>query len=71
VTVILMVGIERAVFLVMILGFGAEAFFLGRMFGFFAQQGFAVGLGDLVIIGMDFAEGEKAVAVSAVVTNAA
>ena len=33
---------------------------------FVAQQGFAVGNGDLVIVGVDFAEGEEAVAVAAI-----
>ena len=37
------------------------------MLGFLAQQGFAIRLRDLIIIGMDFAESEKAVAVTAVV----
>ena len=37
------------------------------MLGFLAQQGVAVGLGDLVIIGVDFAEGEEAVAIAAIV----
>jgi hypothetical protein len=32
----------------------------------FAQQRFAIGDGDLVVIGMDFAEGEEAVAVAAI-----
>jgi hypothetical protein len=67
VTVILMVGVERPVLAVIILGLGAEAFFLGGMFGLFAQQRFAVRLGDLVIIWVDFAKSEKAVAVSAIV----
>jgi len=35
--------------------------------GFLAQQSFAVGLWDLIIIGMDFAEGQEAVAIAAVV----
>ena len=37
------------------------------MFGLFAQQRVAVGLRNLVIVGMDFAEGEEAVAIAAVV----
>src|SRR5262249_31476860 len=39
----------------------AQTLFLGGVLGFLAQQRFAVGLGDLVVIGMDFAEGEEAV----------
>ena len=46
---------------------GAQPFFLGGVLGFLAKQGFAIGLGDLVIIGMDFAEGQKAVAIAAIV----
>ena len=46
---------------------GAQALFLGGMLGFLAQQCVAVGLGDLIIIGMDFAEGEEAVAIAAIV----
>ncbi len=37
------------------------------MLGFLAEQGFAIGLGNLVIVGMDFAEGKKAVAVAAII----
>ena len=51
---------------VVILG-GAQPLFLGGMLGLFGQQRVAVGLGDLVIIGMDFAEGEEAVAIAAIV----
>ena len=46
---------------------GAKALFLGGVLGFLAKQRFAVGLRDLVIIGVDFAEGEEAVTVSAVI----
>ena len=46
---------------------GAQPLFLGGVLGFFAKQRFAVGLRDLIIIRVDFAEGEEAVAVSAVV----
>ena len=45
----------------------AQPLFLGGVLGFLAQQGFAVGLGDLVIIGMDFAEGQEAVAIAAII----
>src|SRR5690606_8239857 len=34
---------------------------VGLLFG---QQGFPIGLGNLVIVGMDFAEGEKAVTIA-------
>ena len=34
--------------------------------GFLAQQGFAVGDGDLVVVRVDFVEGEEAVAVAAI-----
>ena len=46
---------------------GAQPLFLGGMLGFLAEQRFAVGLRDLVIIGMDFAKGEEAVAVAAII----
>ena len=45
----------------------AQPLFLGGMLGLFAQQGVAIGLGDLVIIGVDFAKGEEAVAIAAIV----
>ena len=45
----------------------AKALFLGRMLCFLAKQRVAVRLGDLVIIGVDFAEGQEAVAVSAII----
>jgi len=37
------------------------------MLGFFGQQRVAVGLRNLIIVGMDFAEGQEAVAVSAII----
>ena len=60
--VILVMRIERLVF-----GLAAQSLFLGGMLRFLSQQRFAIGLGDLVIIGVDFAEGEEAVAVAAIV----
>ena len=49
----------------LVLLLGAQALlFLGGL-GFFRKQGVAVGLGDLVVVGMDFAEGEEAVAIAA------
>ena len=36
------------------------------LLGLFAHQRFAVGVGDLVVVGMDFVEGQEAVAVAAV-----
>src|SRR3546814_9644604 len=39
---------------------------LGGMLGLFAQQRFAVFLRDLVIVGVDFAEGQEAVTVAAI-----
>ena len=45
----------------------AQPLFLGGVLGFLAKQRFAIGLGDLVIIGMDFAEGEEAVAIAAII----
>ncbi len=54
-------------FLVLVVG-SAHAAFGDVVFlvSLFAQQGFAVGDGDLVIVGVDFVEGEEAVAVAAV-----
>ncbi len=40
---------------------------LGFSLGFFGQQSLPVGNRDLVVVGMDFAEGEEAVAVAAIV----
>ncbi len=53
-------------FLGLVLGI-AQPLFLGGLLGFLAQQSVAVSLGDLIIIGVDFAEGQEAVAVSAIV----
>ena len=64
--VVFVVIVDGVVLVVVELG-GAQPLFLGGMLGFLAQQRVAVGLGDLVIIGMDFAEGEEAVAISAIV----
>ncbi len=46
---------------------GAQALLLGGMLGFLAEQGLAVLARDLVIIGVDFGEGQEAVAVAAIV----
>ena len=46
---------------------GAKPLFLGGMFGLFGQQRVAVGLWNLIIVRMDFAEGKKAVAIAAIV----
>jgi hypothetical protein len=49
-------------------GFGvAKPLFLGGLLRFLLQERVAVGLGDLVIIGVDFAEGQEAVAVAAII----
>ena len=37
------------------------------MLRFLSKQGLAIGLGDLIVIGVDFAEGEEAVAIAAVI----
>ena len=54
------------VVVIIILG-GAQPLFLGGMLGLFGQQRIAIGLRDLIIVGMDFAEGQEAVAISAIV----
>ena len=46
---------------------GAQAFLFGGVFRFFLQQRVAVGLGDLVVIGVDFAERQETVAIAAVI----
>jgi len=38
---------------------------------FFGEQGFAILLGDLIVIRMDFAEGQKTVAIAPKSTKAA
>ena len=59
--------------IVVILGveFGAQRGLFGGMLGLFAQQGFAIFLGNLVIVGVDFRKGQEAVTIAAVSTNAA
>ena len=49
----------------LVLFLGAQTLFFLGGFGFFSQQGVAVSLGDLIVVGMDFAEGKEAVAVTA------
>ena len=46
---------------------GAQPLFLGSVLGFLAKQRLAVGLRDLVIIGMDFAERQEPVPIAAIV----
>ena len=50
-------------------GFLLRRFLVGRVRfgGFFGEQSVAVGLGDLIIVGMNFRERQKPVAVSAIV----
>ncbi len=45
----------------------AQPLFLGGMLGFLAEEGFAIGLGDLIIIGMDFRKGEEAMAIAPII----
>ncbi len=45
----------------------AQRGFLGGMLGLFAQQRVAVFLGDLVVIGVNFAERQEAVAIAAII----
>ena len=58
--VVLFAGRNALIFL-----FGTEALFFLGGFGFFSQQRVAIGLGNLVVIGMDFAEREEAMAIAA------
>ena len=46
--------------------FAVVAMIVGGQFGFLAQQGVAIFLGDLIIIGVDFGKCQEAVAVAAV-----
>ncbi len=46
---------------------GAQPLLLRRVLGLFAQQRFAVGFWDLVVIGVDFAEGQESVAIAAII----
>jgi hypothetical protein len=46
---------------------GAQTLFLRRVLRLFAEQGVAVRLRDLIVIRVDFAEGQEAVAVTAVI----
>ena len=46
---------------------GTQPLLFGGVLGFLAQQSFAIGLRNLIVIGVDFAEGEKAVAVAAII----
>src|SRR3546814_644740 len=56
-----------AAFLVAIVLGGAQPLFLGRVLGFLAEQRLAILLGNLVVIGMDFAEGQETVAVATII----
>ncbi len=46
---------------------GPQPLFLGRVLGLFAEQRFAIGLRDLVIVWVNFAEGQEPVAVSPII----
>ena len=59
--------VMMAVYRVFIPIIGAQGGFCGRVLGFFAQQGFAIFLGDLVIIGVNFRKGQKAMPVPAII----
>ncbi len=65
----LLLGLEivAAVIVVALIFRGAQALFLGGMLGLLAKQRLAILPGDLVIIGVDFREGQEAVAVAAIV----
>ena len=65
----LVLGLEivAAVIVVAIIFGGAQALLLGGVLGLLAEQGLAILPGDLVIIGVDLAEGQEAVAIAAIV----
>ena len=58
------VALAILVFVVFLVSGAQRGLFLG-MARFFGEQGFAILFGDLVIVGVDFAEGQKAVAIAA------
>ncbi len=62
-----LIGVELFLELIIVVLAGAERLLFGGMLGLFAEQGFAILLGDLIIIGMDFRESEEAVTVAAIV----
>jgi hypothetical protein len=47
--------------------FGAQRGLLGGVLGFLAEQRVTILLGDLIVIGVDFREGQEAVTVAAVI----
>src|SRR5687768_10228511 len=68
VVIVVTLGLFTRVSVVVMIVMGrSQPFFFGRMFGFLAQQGFAVGLRDLVIVRVDLGKGEETVPVSAVI----
>ena len=62
--VIVAVVTARVIFRI---GLGTKRGFFGGMLGFFAEQRVAILFGDLIIIGVDFAEGQEAMAIAAVI----
>src|SRR5690606_26307040 len=64
VVVFVVVTIVIVLVVVFFLAGAQRGFFFGVRL-LFGQQGFTVGLGDLVVVGVDFAEGQEAVAVAA------
>ena len=70
VVVIVIDRVDRPAFVVaveLVLGFGAQCGFLGGVLRLLAQQRVAILLGDLIVIGVDLAEREEAVAIAAVI----
>src|SRR3546814_3707271 len=61
---LVLVGVEHVGIVVAL---SAQRCFLGGVFGLLAQQRVTIRLGDLVIIGMDFAERQESVAVATVI----
>ena len=63
----LLLEIIPAIIVIAVIFGGTQALFLGGVLGLFAEQGFAVFLRNLVIIRVDFAESEEAVAIAAII----
>jgi hypothetical protein len=62
-----LVGLDLLVLIFLIVIACTQGLFFGRMLGFLAEQRFAILLGDLIIIGVDFREGEEAMTVAAII----
>src|SRR3954471_16986364 len=69
IVIVMMIPLVKIVVvkILLVVMLGAQCRLFSGMLGFLAQQRFAILFGDLVVIGMDFRKGEKAVAVASIV----